>query len=269
MMRPVHFAPTQFPAPVERTKTIGDFTLSETRYGGEATLPVHGHEYACLVFAVEGAFHERSESCDRTIAPGTVIFRPPAEPHSNRFARSGGRCLNVEVAPQWLLRTDQALTSAALSSMHFALLGRRLCDELIATDDASPLAVESIIVELLGDAATHDRVSSSPPPWLMRAKEIVHDRMTERFTLSMIAGEVGVHPVHLASTFRRFYGQSVGAYLRDLRIDAACGQLIHTDRPLADIATGAGFSDQSHFGRTFKRIMRATPHEYRARGRRP
>jgi AraC family transcriptional regulator len=37
-----------------------------------------------------------------------------------------------------------------------------------------------------------------------------------------------------------------------------------TNEPLAAIAAGAGFSDQSHFSRTFKRLVGMTPAEYRA-----
>jgi AraC-like DNA-binding protein len=51
-------------------------------------------------------------------------------------------------------------------------------------------------------------------------------------SLSFIAQSVGVHPVHLAHSFRRYYRCSVGEYVRRLRIGFACRQLSKTDTPL-------------------------------------
>ena len=68
---------------------------------------------------------------------------------------------------------------------------------------------------------------------------------------------------HLGTTL----GQTVAAYIRQKRIEYACRALAETDAPLADVALAAGFADQSHLGRTFKRIMRTTPAAYRAASR--
>ena len=87
-------------------------------------------------------------------------------------------------------------------------------------------------------------------------------------TLSELAAEVGLHPVHVASTFRRHVGCTVGHYLRQRRVTWACQQLAGTDAPLAEIALEAGFADQSHFCRTFKRHVGLTPAAYRRLTRR-
>lgn len=262
-MDTLRFAPTCFPAAVTHARSIGELTLSETRYGSGAALPTHSHEYACLVFVIEGTFAERCGAVERTASPGMMILRPPGEAHSDRFDRSAGRCLNIEIPPSWHTRALE--TSGTFTGTPFDLLGHRLCDELRHADETSPLAVESILLSLLADAGRASRRPSHPPPvWLARAKDAIHGRMSEQFTLAMIATDVGVHPVHLASAFQRFFGQSVGAYVRHLRIGYACDQLKDSELPLADIALAAGFSDQSHFGRTFKRIMHATPRQYRS-----
>jgi AraC family transcriptional regulator len=258
----VRFAPTRFPAPVTRARTAGDFTLSETRYGSDAALGMHAHEYACFVFVVEGTFLDRCGDADRDVAPGTLILRPAGDPHSNRFGPDGGRCLNVELPPSWL--EDVQLPDGSII-FPGDLLGRRLYDEFRAGDELSPLAMESMAMALLADAdRVRRRPPNTPPPWLSRARELLHDRMEERFTLASIAAEVRIHPIHLASTFQRFFGQSVGAYLRRLRIAEACRHLRETDMPLVNVALAAGFCDQSHFGRTFKRLLHATPRQYRA-----
>jgi AraC family transcriptional regulator len=72
-----------------------------------------------------------------------------------------------------------------------------------------------------------------------------------------------VHPVHLAQTFHKTYRCTVGDYVRKLRIEYACRELATSTKPIVDIALAAGFCDQSHFTRTFKRAIGAAPFQYR------
>ena len=96
------------------------------------------------------------------------------------------------------------------------------------------------------------------PPGQVHAK-----RFSETLTLEEIAAVAGVHPVHLASVFRRHYGCTVGDAVRRLRIDYACRQLARSEVSLAEIALDAGFASQSHFTRTFRRLTGTTPAQYR------
>ena len=52
-------------------------------------------------------------------------------------------------------------------------------------------------------------------------------------------------------------------YLATIRINAAIRLLTSTNKLLAEIAHECGFYDQSHFIRTFKRLRRQTPAQYR------
>ena len=73
--------------------------------------------------------------------------------------------------------------------------------------------------------------------------------------------------MHLTRTFRIHYGVTVGAYLRNLRLEQAARALADSMSTIADIAAQAGFYDQSHFTRTFKRKFGLTPQEYRRAAR--
>ena len=102
-----------------------------------------------------------------------------------------------------------------------------------------------------------------PPRWLLQARELIASRFSENLTLTEVAHAVGVHPVHLAQTFRKKYQCTIGDYVRKLRIEFACHELATTGKPIVDIALAAGFCDQSHFARTFKRAIGAAPSQYR------
>jgi AraC family transcriptional regulator len=81
--------------------------------------------------------------------------------------------------------------------------------------------------------------------------------------LSGLAQSVGVHPVTLARAFRHAFGCTVGEYVRSLRIERAAHQLAQTELSLAEIALGAGFSDQSHFSNLFRHHTGLSPSKFR------
>jgi AraC family transcriptional regulator len=83
-------------------------------------------------------------------------------------------------------------------------------------------------------------------------------------TISSIAESVGVHPGYLAAEFRRIYQTTIGEYMRKLRVDFACREIARTGVPLVQIALESGFSNQSQFCTTFKRVTGMTPAAYRA-----
>ena len=94
-------------------------------------------------------------------------------------------------------------------------------------------------------------------------RELLHERTPASASLSELAGVVGVHPAHLARSFRRDYGVTVGQYARGLRLEWATSQLARPDLSLAEVAAGAGFADQSHFTRSFRSYAGVTPGRYR------
>jgi len=261
------FPASQFAVPTVRRAGFGDFNLAETRYDGHAVLPRHAHENACFVVALGGISLDRSAlRPEATVKPGMVIFRPRHEPHDNVYGASGSRCLNVEISSAWLTRagdhTASLRRSTVLSGTAVALLGFRMYRELLFDDDF--IAAESLVACLVAELDRSTGVQErTPPRWLARVNDFIEAHAATRLSLGAIAAEAGVHPVHLAASFQRWHGQSVGEYLRRVRIVRACHALAETDAPLADIALGAGFFDQSHFGRTFKRLMRITPLRFR------
>jgi len=122
------------------------------------------------------------------------------------------------------------------------------------------------VLEIIAEASRRSRPTSDrqAPRWLKQARELIHARFSEKLTLAEIAQSVGVHPIYLASEFRRCYLSTVGEYVRQMRIEYACRELSTSDSSLVDIALQAGFADQSHFSKVFKRLTSLTPSQYQA-----
>ena len=89
-------------------------------------------------------------------------------------------------------------------------------------------------------------------------------RFRETLTVRAIAEEIGLHPVHVASTFRETRGLTIADRIRTLRIAEAERLLRDSAMPIAEVALCAGFADQSHFTKSFRRHLGVTPLRYRA-----
>jgi AraC family transcriptional regulator len=142
---------------------------------------------------------------------------------------------------------------------------QRIYDEFCCTDAVSALAVEGLTLELLAEGVRQGprQVQRTPPRWLRQVRDLLHEEFGQRLTLDGIAESVGVHPAHLARVFRQQQGCTVGDYVRRLRIEYACHCLRTSDTALPTIALAAGFSDQSHFSRVFKRQTGLSPAVFR------
>lgn len=243
------------------------FTLFCARYPASVRFPTHGNEQASLIFLDSGHCTKQINNRDLELGRGSMVFLPPARLHANWFPVAT-TFLAADIAASMVARLRDAgtpLTEHALLAAGDAReLGTRLRRELAETDAVSPLVLESILLNALA-SATRGRTSRRlrRPPWLVQVKELLHDRALAPLRLGEIAAEVGVHAGHLSREFRRYFGIVPGEYVRQLRIDHAARELTDSDAPIAEIAAAAGFTDQAHLARAFRRATGRSPREHR------
>ena len=148
-------------------------------------------------------------------------------------------------------------------SPHLISMSSRLARELQTADSFSDLVMESYLLEIFGlTIRNHFLLDHPHPSWLKRVHEMLLSN-SDRFKVRELAREAGVHPVYLARIFRRYYGCTVGEYVRLIRVQQAQQDLLDSNEPIADIALKNGFADQSHFTRSFKHVTGVTPARYR------
>jgi len=255
-----HLKRTNYGQP-DQVRRLGSLQVSATPYMAGDALPWHEHDegYLCLVAA--GAYTQQSSSGELDCAPGLLLTHPQGHRHANRFGPRGARCISI-------FFTDEADGTARLLRDHRQLrlpeasrLLARIERELRATDDAAALALQSAVLELVASACRME--GERRPAWLQRVLQRLHDDPLATPTLPELARLAGVHPSHLARTFQRAQGSTVGDYQRGLRIELARRALAGNDLSVAEVAAQAGFSDQSHFARVFKRVTGDTPRDYR------
>lgn len=164
---------------------------------------------------------------------------------------------------------------AVIADARLAALLDRLHRALVGT--AGALECETRLLDALGHLVrTHadasrtaaTGIASSPEsPAVRVAREYLDAHATRNVSLTELAQVTGLSRYHLARTFSAEVGVPPHVYLEQRRVDQA-RVLLGGSLPIGRVGLDAGFSDQSHFTRRFKRHVGVTPRQYRL-GTRP
>jgi len=253
---------------LSRLKLSG-LTLTETLHAPSSIVPAHVHNAASICMTLVGQGIEMIDGVRVDTRPGCVLMRGPNILHANQYDPGPHRGFMIELEPRWL-NTCRHFLRVFEGQRHFSgglvsALGLRIYRESRVKDSVAPVIVEGLMLELLGHASRSlIKTPIRPPSWLAQARDLLHGRFNDSLNLVDIANTVGIHPTHLARTFKKHYRTTVGEYVRRLRLDWATRQLSETDDSIAEIASSAGFYDQSHFSHLFKLHTGFTPAEFRA-----
>ena len=223
--------------------------------------PLHTHDTWTLLVVDRGAVRYRLGRHEHGALPAMVTLLPPDVPHDGRPVTEAGfrkRVVYLEAGviaagtgstgrPAW---TDQALRER-VDGLHAAL--RHPSETFEAETRLALLADE--LTGRLGRA----RPRSGPDPRLAARLRVLLDASTvDGLTLAHAADELGTGATHLVRTFGHAYGIPPHRYLLGRRLDLARRLLLTGGRP-AEVAAAAGFHDQAHLTRQFKRFLGVTP----------
>lgn len=258
----------QFFGAAGRSLHIDDVVLTETSYEHGFVVPEHAHSHPFFCVPLEGALFESFERTRRLLQPRSAFYHPPAYNHSEQFEHGPARLFNMQLGGGWLSRL--AAFDVTLPDEHVALSHGRVPALALQLHDEYQLGGERLVVDglllaMIGELQkwrrTHER--GGRPGWLHVVVGALHERAPEAAGLAELAVLAGVHPSHLARTFRAVYGCTIGEYARGLRVAQARELLATPALTVGAVAARCGFADQSHMTRVFRREVGVTPAAYR------
>jgi AraC family transcriptional regulator len=211
--------------------------------------------------------NERSHACD----PGTAIYRDAGAAHSDAYESSGAYVCLVLGEGSAAGHGYDALRGASRVVRHPELrtIGVRLANEIHHRAPWSSLALQGLGLEacaMIGRADANGDLAS--PRAIKRILDLLDADPAADLTIERIAIAVGESPSYVARAFRRYAGVGIAEYLRRIRLDRVRALLATGVEPVADIAMQAGYYDQSHLNRAFRRAFGITPIAYRRECRR-
>lgn len=211
---------------------------------------------------------------------GELRFTPAG--HSVAFRWSGAVHVLILGIEPWFLESIAAELGAAIAferELSFRKLPAKHATGALMQQIGHELAVRpggSLIAEGLARAiGVHllrefaavpaaKATDAAPPYAVLRAVELMRERLAVGLSLEEMAESTGVSPFHFARLFKAATGHPPHEYLIRLRVDRAQELISRHGRThtMAAIAQESGFADQSHMTRHFRRVLGVTPGEF-------
>ena len=243
----------------------------------EHAYPRHTHDYYVISLIEQGNQSFTHNRTRHITPPGGIILINPEEVHTGEAADKAGFELRslyptithmeqatLEVTGRHQLeplfnrvRVNDSQTRNNLLFLHKAL-----------TRGADSLESESRFIWMLAQLVKRYAEISHPEQQIgkekeaiQRAREYIHENFANGVSLKELAEHVGLSPYYFLRVFRAEVGMPPYTYLESIRISHA-QKLIECGRSLIETALEVGFSSQSHFTNSFKKIIGVTPGQY-------
>ncbi|TCC64358.1 AraC family transcriptional regulator [Kribbella pittospori] len=227
--------------------------------------PSHTHDAWTVLIVDEGVVRYDLDHREHGLAQAQVSLLPPNVPHDGRSVRPEGfrkRVLYLE--PE---RLGRDLIGAAVDQPEYVdpLLRHRLHQlHGVLLDGREDLEAQSRLTLIEERLRQHLQRNVLDPPdprdpgIASRLRDVLDANVPAGITLDYASKLVHAHPAHLVRAFSREFGMPPHRYLTGRRVDLARRYLLD-GHPPADVATLAGFYDQSHLNRHFRKMLGVTP----------
>ncbi|AZV18419.1 MAG: helix-turn-helix domain-containing protein [Mesorhizobium sp.] len=238
----------------------------EARFHGSA-FDLHRHDTYAIGVTLHGVQTFRYLGAARHSLPGQIIVLHPDELHDGGAGTEDGlRYRMLYLEPSLML---DCLGGASLPFVRDGVVAdAAFCATLLSAlgpleQELDELFVDDFLTQLMQSLIRHGGQSAKPmsrTAW--RAAALARDYLTENLNRPVRSGELeavtGLDRYALSRHFRAAFSTSPHRFLVMRRLQRA-RRMIAAGEPLAQIAVEAGFSDQSHFIRQFKKAFGMTP----------
>lgn len=186
-----------------------------------------------------------------------------------RAAFTGAMRVSIRAARDAMIGTITALSRAAIqgganAETAFALSNRLIQQVEQQGTGEDVLAMEDNVLMQFAELMKGKLQKTYSPP-IAKVMHYIENNLDQKVRLDSAAAYAKVHPVYLSARFKKETGTAFSAYVMQRKIHESTYFVRHTDYTFGQIAALYGFSNQSYYISSFKRILGMTPTEYRAK----
>lgn len=247
---------------------------------GEKHQPAHRLHYLCLNLGERcDLWQQRDGQTRHHMQPyGDAVFMPAGYESRWKWTTSSS-ALYLLVEPQLISRTAAEIGSAApelrnsfgASDPRLLHLALALKEEAQTSGANGPLFAQclstAVAAHLLTQYASMPRTAPSAhglsASQLKRVTDHIKGHLHSDLSLAEIAETVHISPFHFARQFKRATGKTLHEFVLECRVDAAKRLLHHPDLSVGQVASQAGFAQQSHLAAHFRRATGLSPTAFR------
>ena len=238
---------------------IADVT---TYFEGDDTGFEHYHENSHISFILQGGNLEKRQTGEFERFAGQIMFFHSGEAHQSITKIFPAKNINLELDADFLKNNSIAesdINAAIFNNPNAKFTMLKVFKELMAEDEFSESSIVMLLLNLI-----HSKIkdASKQPVWMKMVSDLLHDRWNETLTLKDLAAAANIHPVTISRYFPKYFGCTLGEYVRKIRIEKSISLIKNSNSTLTEIGFECGFFDQSHFTRNFKTHTGLLPKEF-------
>jgi AraC-like DNA-binding protein len=238
----------------------------EARFVGQAFSP-HRHDTYAIGITLSGVQAFRYRGMRRYCLPGQCHVLHPDEMHDGGAGTATGFGYKIVYIDPSLVQ--QALGGKALPFVSDPIVETRVFQDALPRalwrleepiDDVARIEIVTAVADLLDRASRTgaQKPSSLRLAALLRVRDLIAADPAIRQSIETLEGVSGLDRWALARQFRAAFGTCPSNFRTMRQLDEA-RRMISGGLPLAAAALEAGFADQSHMSRLFKRAYGLTP----------
>jgi AraC-like DNA-binding protein len=125
-------------------------------------------------------------------------------------------------------------------------------------DIYAKLSIETLILDIFDSMKKTSSYKVNCPSWVSNLREFIHEENCD-FSLRSLSDILQIHPTHLSRDFSRYFGTTLGNYVRLIKLNKAFSLLLTSKLSVTEVGYQCGFYDQSHFTKHFKQVYGFPP----------
>jgi AraC-like DNA-binding protein len=219
----------------------------------------HMHDTWSVIVLTKGSAALRSRRWSAVARAGDAVLVNPYEVHEGIGL--------ADAVEYWVLYPSRRFVSDHVpggrlprfraGSLPAGAQTRALLDAL-ATDAPAASRVGDALGGVLGCCALEGASPDGSVAAVDEACRLIEGLDHACLRTGALADAVGLHPSHFVRTFHRTTGLAPQTYVRQVRVSRALA-LIRAGTALAEAALAAGFCDQAHLTREFRKVYGVAP----------
>ena len=245
------------------THFLNGITCNLTNYGLlESSNEFHSHTNAHISFILEGNYIENRKKQVYYRQNGEIFFCNSYESHKFE-TKNNFKKLNIELTDQFLKAyniKESQIENRLIISTNTKSNILKILFELQQRDENMETSITFLLLDML--TPNIQETKAVIPKWFYTLEELISDKWNEKITLIEVSETLNIHPVTISKYFSKYSGYTFGEYSRRIKTNKSIDLIRNTSLSITEIAYQCGFSDQSHFIRTFKNLNGFTPKQF-------